>query len=57
MIPAALWLVFSAGTLPIAKAPAECGVLLDSGLIMMTMVGKIACYCVAPEGYAKVVRL
>lgn len=57
MIPAALWLIFSAGTLPIAKAPAECAALFDAGLIMMTMVGKVACCCVAPAGYAKVVRL
>lgn len=57
MIPAALWLIFSAGTLPVAKAPTDCIALLDAGLIMMTMVGKIPCYCVAPKGYGKVVRL
>lgn len=57
MIPAALWLIFSAGTLPVAKAPAACSALFDQGLIMTTMVGKVACYCVAPAGYARVVRL
>lgn len=57
MIPAALWLIFSAGTLPVAKAPAACAALFDAGLIQITQVGKIPCYCVAPAGYAKVVRL
>ena len=54
---AALWLIFSAGTLPIAKAPADCAALVDAGLIQTVMVGKIPCYCVAPEGFKKVVRL
>lgn len=57
MIPAALWLIFSAGTLPVSKAPAECSALHDAGLIQHVMVGKIACYCIAPAGYGKVVRL
>ena len=57
MIPAALWLIFSAGTLPVSTAPAECSALHDAGLIQHVMVGKIACYCIAPAGYGKVVRL
>jgi len=57
MIHAALWLIFSAGTVPVAKAPAECVALYDAGLIQVIQVGKVACYCVAPEGYRRVVRL
>lgn len=57
MIPATLWLIFSAGTVPVSKAPADCAALLDSGLIQHVMVGKIPCYCVAPAGYIRVVRL
>lgn len=57
MIPATLWLIFSAGTIAISKAPADCAALYAAGLIQHVMVGKIPCYCVAPAGFGKVVRL
>ncbi len=56
MISAILWLVFSSGGIEVAKAPPACAALLDQGLIQIRP-GKIPCYCVAPKGYAKIVRL
>ena len=53
---ALLWLIFSAGSIEVAKAPPACSVLLDQGLIQIRP-GKIPCYCVGPLGYARIVRL
>lgn len=55
-IPAMLWLIFSSGGIEVAKAPPACTALLDQGLIQVRP-GKIPCYCVAPLGYARIVRL
>ena len=55
-LSALLWLIFSSGGIEVAKAPAACSALLDQELIQIRP-GKIPCYCVAPKGYAKVVRL
>lgn len=57
MIPPTLYLIFSSGTIAIAKAPADSAALLDAGLIQTVMVGKTLCYCIAKSGYEKVVRL
>lgn len=56
MISALLWLVFSSGGIEVSRAPAGCSALLDAGLIQVRP-GKIPCYCVAPKGCAKVMRL
>ena len=56
MISAILWLVFSTGGIEVPRAPAGCTALLDAGLIQVRP-GKIPRYCVAPKGYAQVVRL
>lgn len=56
MISALLWPVFSTGGIEVSRAPAGCTALLDAGMIQIRP-GKIPCYCVAPKGYAKVVRL
>ena len=53
---AILWLIFSTGSIEVAKAPPACTALLDQGLIQVRP-GKIPCYCVAPLGYARIVRL
>ncbi len=56
-LSALLLLIFStAGSIPVAKAPEGCAALYDRGLIQIAP-GKIPCYCIAPKGYAKVVRL
>lgn len=53
---ALLWLIFSTGSIEVAKAPPACSVLLDQGLIQVRP-GKIPCYCIGPLGYARIVRL